>query len=45
MRPLFFIALSAAAEGDHERAKSLLQECVRRAPEDREVRVALSALG
>ncbi|MBI1944165.1 MAG: response regulator [Deltaproteobacteria bacterium] len=44
MRPLFFIALSAASEGDQARAKSLLQECVRRAPEDLEVRLALSSL-
>lgn len=45
MRPLFFLALAAAAEGDRQRARSLLLECVRRAPEDLEVRLALSSVG
>lgn len=45
MRPLFFLALAAAAEGDREHARALLLECVRRAPEDLEVRLALSSMG
>ncbi len=44
MRPLFFLGLVAAKDGDAARARSLLQECVRRAPLDIEVAAALTSL-
>jgi DNA-binding response OmpR family regulator len=44
MRPLFFMGLLAAEDGHVARAKQLLEECARRAPDDIEVRVALEAL-
>jgi CheY-like chemotaxis protein len=44
MRPLFFLGLVAAQDGDSTRAKKLLAECVRRAPLDVEVAAALHAL-
>lgn len=45
MRPLFFLALCAARSGDTDKARSLLEECVRRSPHDVEVRTALEAMG
>lgn len=44
MRPLFFIAMSAAADGETGRARALLKECVRRAPDDIEVQLALTSM-
>ena len=44
MRPLFFLGLAAARDGDLARARALLQEATRRAPEDVEVQVALSSV-
>ena len=36
--------LSAAADGETGRARALLKECVRRAPDDIEVQLALTSM-
>jgi CheY-like chemotaxis protein len=45
MRPVFFMGMLAARDGDLDRARALLTECRRRSPEDIELEVALNALG
>jgi CheY-like chemotaxis protein len=44
MRPVFFLGMVAAQDGDAARARALLEECARRSPDDAEVMVTLSAL-
>ena len=44
VKPMYYLALLAHADGDAARARALLDECVRRAPEDKDVLVALSTL-
>jgi tetratricopeptide (TPR) repeat protein len=44
MRPMFFLGLHAARNGEKDRARALLLECARRSPHDVEVQAALGAL-
>lgn len=44
MRPMFFLGMHAARNGEKDKARALLLECARRSPHDVEVQAALGAL-